>query len=68
MTHEIPTAWLVQFVDAQVQPPPSGAQKLILLSRYGVTTIGTFQAGFHVAWAPLPKIPESVKQQMSRKD
>lgn len=67
MTHGIPTARSVSFIDAEVQPPPSGAQKLILLSQYGVTTIGTFQAGFHVAWAPLPKIPASVKAKMNTK-
>lgn len=67
MTHGIPTARSVSFIDAEVQSPPSGAQKLILLSQYGVTTIGTFQAGFHVAWAPLPKIPASVKAKMNQK-
>jgi hypothetical protein len=67
MTNGIPTARSVSFIDADLQPPPSGAQKLILLSRYGVTTIGTFQEDFHVAWAPLPKIPASVKAKMNQK-
>lgn len=61
MTEHIPTAASVSFTDANLTPPPSRAQKLVLLSKYGVTTIGTYQAGFHVAWAPLPKKPTSLK-------
>lgn len=60
MSDIIPTAKVVQLIDVDVQPPPQ-ATKLLCLSKYGVLSLGIFQHGFHVAWAPLPKTPESVK-------
>lgn len=59
----VPTAKTIELIDVRDQSPPR-ADKLILLSMYGVTSIGTYQPGFHVAWAPMPKAPESVKRRI----
>lgn len=63
MTH-IPTALAAVFKDVRYHKPPQRAAKLILLSKYGVTTIGTYQPGFHIAWAELPKVPATLKGRM----
>ena len=65
MTHQyIPTEVSVSLIDALEQRPPPH-NKLLLLSKYGVLSLGVYQEEFHVAWAPLPKIPESVKRRLS---
>lgn len=58
----IPTANSIELIDAALTPPPERASKLILLSQYGVLAIGTYQPGFHIAWAPLPKRPMTMKE------
>ena len=57
----IPTAPATELFDADLFPPPK-ADKLVVYSKYGITTISTFQPGFHLAWGYMPKVPESVKQ------
>lgn len=44
----------VEFFEASEIPPPANTE-LILLSNLGVTSIGKFIEGFHVAWLPMPK-------------
>lgn len=51
--------------DPDIEPPPLGV-KLNLLSKYGVASYGSFQAGFHVGWDYCMKIPESIKQKMRK--
>lgn len=60
----IPTAASSTLQDAALFPPPK-ATKLLLLSRFGVLAVGTYQPEFHVAWAPLPKIPATVKDKLN---
>jgi hypothetical protein len=42
--------------------PPLGV-KVLLLSPGGVCVVGVWQ-DWAVAWAPLPKVPEHIKQQL----
>lgn len=63
---KIPTKNQVQLIDVDDEMPPK-ADKLLLLSKYGVLNIGTFQQGFHLAWSPLPKIPASVKEKINER-
>lgn len=65
MTDSIPTAPVTELYDAELYPPPL-AKKLIVYSKYGVTTAGVFQPGFHVAWGYCPKVPASVKERLSK--
>jgi len=48
---------------AQEQEPPLGV-KMLLLNPGGTCVIGTWAdwADWAVAWAPLPKVPEHIKQ------
>ena len=56
------TAWESYWIDPQEQTPPIG-KKLLLLTQYGVAVLGHWYAeGQFIAWAPLPKIPESIKR------
>lgn len=50
----------LEFLDCAEYPPPR-ATKLILYSRYGIATIGTYQPGFHIGWLPLPTVPDSLR-------
>lgn len=59
----VPTTTALYFKDPDKYPPPRH-NKLIVLSRYGVASIGTFAKGFHVGWVELPKIPEAIKEKM----
>lgn len=59
------TAPTSHLLDADEHPPPRGTT-LLVLSKYGVLTKGQFTYGFHVAWAPLPKVPNSVKEKLNR--
>lgn len=65
MTEKIPTAPVTELYDAALFPPPK-ARKLVVASKYGVTTVGTFQPGFHVAWGYMPKLPATVKERISK--
>ena len=49
---------------AEERPP--NKTKILLLSRYGILSIGPWDDWF-VAWAPLPKIPPHIKEQMRLK-
>lgn len=49
--------------DPSVEPAPT-ATKVLALTPGGVAVIGTW-AAWAVAWAPLPKIPESLKEKLS---
>lgn len=62
-TEETPcTAWDIFWIDPQEQTPPLG-KKMLLLTQYGVAILGHWYAeGQFIAWAPLPKIPEGIKQ------
>ena len=59
------TSTMVELFDAAEKMPPKEATKLLVLSRYGVLGLGSFDPNFHVAWGYLPKIPKSVKERMS---
>lgn len=50
--------------DAALVPPPLNT-KLFVISKYGVARIGTFDQNYDVAWFPLLKIPDSVKQRIA---
>lgn len=50
--------------NAQIVPPPLNT-KLFVVSKYGVARIGTFDPDYDVAWFPLLKLPDSVKQRIS---
>lgn len=63
---DYPTAESSTLYDAEEVMPPAAAKKLLLLTRYGILTIGTFDRDSHVAWGYLPKIPASVKSRMGR--
>jgi hypothetical protein len=45
-------------------PPPLGV-KMLLLNSGGVCVMGTW-ADWAVAWAPLPRIPDNIKQRLIR--
>lgn len=60
----IPTAEQSVLYDANIAEPPQNAIKLLVLNKYGVLSIGTFDKDSHVAWAHLPKIPKTVKERM----
>ena len=59
---EVVTAPVSFWLDADVAPPPSGS-KLLLLTNGGIAVIGNWGPGF-VAWAPLPKVPPSIKEKL----
>ncbi|MRN38583.1 hypothetical protein CRG49_002125 [Neisseria sp. N95_16] len=59
------TSPLVELFDAVEHSPPKEATKLLVLSKYGILGLGSFDSNFHVAWGYLPKIPKSVKERMS---
>jgi len=44
------------------EPPPLKT-KVLLLSPYGILSIGPWDPWF-VAWCPLPKIPQHIKETM----
>ncbi len=46
-----------------VEEPPPRSAKVLLLNPSGVAVIGPW-AHWAVAWAPLPKIPQSIKNKM----
>lgn len=50
--------------DAALVPPPLNT-KMIVVSKYGVARIGKFDPNFDVAWFPLPRVPQTVKQRIS---
>lgn len=52
--------------DAALVLPPLNT-KMIVVSKYGVARIGTFDPNFDVAWFPLPRLPQTVKQRISEK-
>lgn len=64
MIDTYPTAESVTLLDAELHNPPTGAKKLLLLTKYGILTIGVFDPDSHVAWGYLPKIPQSVKDRL----
>lgn len=49
--------------DVNKVTPPSNT-KIVAISKYGVARIGMYIPGFDIAWSPLPKIPESCKNEM----
>jgi len=51
--------------DPEQEPPPSGI-RMLLLNPGGVCVIGTWTSRF-IAWAPLPKIPETIKAKLLEK-
>lgn len=51
--------------DAQTVPPPLNV-KLFVISRYGVARVGAFEPNYDVAWFPLLKLPDSVKQRIAK--
>lgn len=63
---DYPTAESSVLYDADKVKPPATAKKLLLLTQYGILTIGRFDRDSHVAWGYLPKIPASVKSRMGR--
>ncbi len=50
--------------DASICPPPLNT-KLFVISKYGVARIGTFDLNYDVAWFPLLRMPQTVKQRIS---
>lgn len=58
----VETAWSVEWLDADEHPPPKGT-KVLLLTRGGVAVMGHWQQGM-VAWTPLPRVPQSIKEKM----
>jgi hypothetical protein len=51
--------------DPQIQTPPGGA-KVLLLSSAGVCVVGTW-AEWAMAWAPLPKMPDWLKDRVTKR-
>ena len=60
----VPTTEQILFFDADLHPPPKH-NKLLLLSKFGVCTIGVYEANFHVGWYYLPKIPSTLKKKLT---
>jgi hypothetical protein len=56
---------VVYWLDPDEEPPPV-ARKLLLLTEGGVACIGHWGDDC-VAWAPLPKVPASIKEKMLRR-
>lgn len=48
------------------EAPPPAKTKILLLSPYGILSIGPWDSWF-LAWAPLPKIPPHIKNRMRLK-
>jgi hypothetical protein len=48
------------------EEPPPAKTKILLLSPYGILSIGPWDSWF-LAWAPLPKIPPHIKDRMRLK-
>jgi hypothetical protein len=46
------------------EPPPLGV-KMLLLNPGGVCVIGTW-SDWAIAWSPLPKMSDAIKQQLTR--
>lgn len=55
----VPTTSDLVFKDPDIDPPPRH-DKLLLLSKYGVASIGKYDKTFHVGWVELPKIPDAI--------
>lgn len=55
-------AGICEWRDPEEDPPPLGS-KMLLLNPAGVACIGTWSQVF-IAWAPLPKVPSSIKQKL----
>ena len=43
---------------------PPAKTKILVLSKYGILSIGHWEPNFYVAWCPLPKIPPHIKEAM----
>jgi hypothetical protein len=52
----------VYWRDPNIDPPPK-ATKLLLLTPGGTAVVGNW-AYWCVAWSPLPKIPQALKQRL----
>lgn len=59
------TAPVVYWLDPDEEPPPV-ARKLLLLTNGGVACLGHWGDDC-VAWAPLPKVPASIKEKLLRR-
>ena len=46
---------------------PPNKTKILVLSKYGILSIGHWEPDFYVAWCPLPKIPPHIKDRMRLK-
>ncbi len=57
------TAQQAEWQDPAHNPPPT-AKKILLLTYTGSACIGCWDVGF-IAWAPLPKIPNTIKNKIS---
>lgn len=60
--HVADTTADIKWIDGDTKKPQGN--KVLLLSKYGMASIGSYQEGFHVAWSPLPKVPPELRQKM----
>lgn len=52
--------------DPEIKRPPSGV-KIYLINRFGVAVLGEWtDSEEYIAWAPLLKVPQSVKERRAR--
>jgi len=52
--------------DPEIKSPPLGV-KIYLINRFGVAVLGEWSdSGEYIAWAPLLKVPQSVKERRAR--
>jgi len=52
--------------DPEDKAPPLGV-KIYLINRFGVAVLGEWSdSGEYIAWAPLLKVPKSVKERRAR--
>jgi hypothetical protein len=63
MTSDRYLAGVAEWRNPETEPPPCGT-KLLLMNPAGVAVIGHWQPQWCLAWAPLPKKPEWLKEKM----
>lgn len=51
----------IEGLDPMEFPPPRN-KKIICITKYGVAVIAHWVDDFHIAWSPLPRIPQSVRK------
>lgn len=57
------TAWASEWLDPRETAPPIN-KKILLLTDHGVACLGHWYSPGFIAWSPLPKIPEQLKERL----